>query len=145
MHGVATGRHEITIEARLQGAARASVLLHELGHALLHFDEENRSDENRSLLTHALVETEAVAHVVQGVLGLPSHAPVYIAWMGGDARTVMRSLQRIQVAAKLILDAMAGRRCRARVPRFRAPSSSRGQLSSRMGSQGGGAKAREAA
>ena len=86
-----------------------------------------------------------MAHVVLEVLGLPSHAPVYIAWMGGDARTVMRSLQRIQVAARLILDAMAGRRCRATVPRFRAPASSRGQLSSRMGSQGGGAKAREAA
>ena len=59
-------------------------------------------------LTHAQRETEAeaVAYVVLKALGLPSTAPGYIAWQGGDGQTIHRSMNRIQRAARRILVAV---------------------------------------
>ena len=36
-------------------------------------------------------------------LGIPSKAPVYIAWQGGTGDAVLRSFTRIQRAARAIL------------------------------------------
>lgn len=103
------GRIEVAIG--LAGKQRASVLAHELAHEVLHqaewkrFAELERPGPER---THAERETEAeaTAYVVLSVLGLPSKAPTYIAWQGGDGRTVLRSMPRIQRAARTILAAI---------------------------------------
>ena len=103
-HDHAIGRSlggEIRIRAGLSQRERTAVLVHELAHELLHQGDARRPR------THAEVETEAEAtsYVVMRALGLPSKAPVYIAWRGGSGTAIARSFGRIQRAARQILDA----------------------------------------
>ena len=93
----------------LPGQERAAVLAHELAHEVLHQAElKRKADLKRPgpARTHAEVETEAEAtsYVVLAVLGLPSKAPEYIAWQRGTGLTVLRSMTRIQRAAKALLE-----------------------------------------
>ena len=53
-------------------------------------------------------QAEATAYVVLRALGLPSTAPTYIAWQGGDGAAVLRSLGPVQRAVRTILDAGIG-------------------------------------
>ena len=99
----------------LAGRQRASVIAHELAHEVLHQAERKRAAELKRpgpARTHAEKETEAeaTAHVVLAVLGLPSKAPTYIAWQGGTGQGVLRSMNRIQRAAKAILEAAGATR-----------------------------------
>jgi hypothetical protein len=101
----------IEIVPFIRGRQRASVLAHELAHEILHQAERRRAEELKRpgpARTHAERETEAeaTAYVVLAVLGLPSKAPTYIAWQGGTGRGVLRSMNRIQRAAKVILEAL---------------------------------------
>ena len=94
----------------LRGQERAAVLAHELAHEVLHQRERSRQAELKRpgpARTHAEVETEAEAtsFVVLAALGLPSKAPDYIAWQRGTGLTVLRSLTRVQRAAREILGA----------------------------------------
>ncbi len=96
------------IRARLSGRDKVAVLAHELAHEVLHQRERARAAQAKRPprpRTHAEEETEAdaTAYVVLGVLGLPSKAPAYIAWQGGDGAQVLRSMSRVQRAAKEIL------------------------------------------
>ena len=98
----------IEVLPRLPGRERTAVLAHELAHEVLHQAERRRRTELRRpgpVRTHAEVETEAeaTAYVVLAVLGLPSRAPEYIAWQRGTGLTVLRSMTRVQRAAKAIL------------------------------------------
>ena len=100
----------VRIRARLCGQEKVAVLAHELAHEVLHQRERARAAQAKrpsKPLTHAEVETEAdaTAYVVLGVLGVPSKAPAYIAWQGGDGAQVLRSMSRVQRAAKEILEA----------------------------------------
>jgi hypothetical protein len=99
----------IRVRAGLAGKERAAVLAHELAHEVLHQRERARAAALKRPpppRTHAEVETEAdaTAYVVLGVLGLPSRAPTYIAWQGGEGGQVLRSMGRVQRAAKEILE-----------------------------------------
>jgi hypothetical protein len=89
----------IRIRSGLSGRERAHTLAHEIAHELLH------DMHSRGTTTHAVLETEADAtsYVVMRALGLPSHAPAYIAWQGGSGSVVLRSMKRIQRAARRIL------------------------------------------
>ena len=94
----------------LPGTERTAVLAHELAHEILHQAEGRRfADLKRpgARRTKAEKETEAdaTAYVVLSVLGMPSKAPAYIAWQGGTGLGVLRSMTRIQRAAKSILEA----------------------------------------
>ena len=94
----------------LPGRERTAVLAHELAHEILHQAAGKRAAELKRpgpARTKAEKETEAdaTAYVVLAVLGLPSKAPSYIAWQGGTGHAVLRSMTRIQRAAKAILEA----------------------------------------
>jgi hypothetical protein len=100
----------VRVRARLPGGEKVAVLVHELAHEVLHRRERARAAGAKRPArprTHAEVETEAdaTAYVVLGVLGVRSKAPTYIAWQGGDGAQVLRSMSRIQQAAKEILEA----------------------------------------
>jgi hypothetical protein len=100
----------VRIRAELGGREKVAALAHELAHEVLHQRERARAAQAKRRprpRTHAEVETEAdaTAYVVLGVLGVPSKAPAYIAWQGGDGAQVLRSMARVQRAAKAILEA----------------------------------------
>jgi hypothetical protein len=100
----------VRVRRSLSGREKVRALAHELAHEVLHQAERakalaaKRAPPRR---THAEEETEAdaTAYVVCGVLGVPVKAPTYIAWQGGDGTQVLRSMTRIQRAAKAILEA----------------------------------------
>ena len=96
---------EIQIARGLPAEEHVSVLAHELAHELLHTNDRARKRGPKR--THAEIETEAEAtsYVVLRVLGLPSKAPTYIAWRGGNGASVLRSMRRIQRAASTIMRA----------------------------------------
>ena len=94
----------------LPGRERTAVLAHELAHEILHQAAGKRAADLKRpspQRTTAEKETEAdaTAYVVLAVLGLPSKAPTYIAWQGGAGNVILRSMTRIQRAAKAILEA----------------------------------------
>jgi len=100
----------VEVNPHLPGRDKVAVLAHELAHEILHQAERKRATEMKRPgpdRTHAERETEAdaTAYVVLSALGLPSSAPRYIAWQGGTGQGVLRSMTRIQRAAKAILEA----------------------------------------
>lgn len=101
----------IEVERRLGSAAKVAVLAHELAHEILHQADRARAAARKRPprpRTHAERETEAdaTAFVVLRALGIEDPpAPSYIAWQGGDGATVLRSMNRIQRAARRILEA----------------------------------------
>lgn len=107
---------KIEVDPRLPTAEQVRVLAHELAHEVLHQEERARAaalKRPRPGRTHAEKETEAdaTALVVLRVLGLSAPAPTYIAWQGGDGATVLRSMSRIQRAARRILRAAGACPC----------------------------------
>ena len=94
----------------LPGSERTAVLAHELAHEILHQAEGKRAAElerpgPRRTKAEKETEADATAYVVLAVLGIPSKAPSYIAWQGGTGQVVLRSMTRVQRAAKAILEA----------------------------------------
>ena len=95
----------IRIECRNDPAQQAKTLAHELAHALLHEDTDDRP--------LAELEAESTAYVVCRTLGLDTSEYTfgYVAcWAGGGPEAVDRiraSGSRIQRAASVILDALA--------------------------------------
>ena len=82
----------------------AKSLAHELAHALLHLDEEDVHSR-----PHQEVEAESVAFVVMTRLGFDTSGysfPYVAGWSEGDAEKVMESGDRIQRAARRILEAV---------------------------------------
>jgi hypothetical protein len=77
---------------------------------VLHQEERARAGARKRsppVRSHAERETEAdaTAYVVLRAFGLDAPAPAYIAWQGGDGAAVLRSMTRIQRAARRILEA----------------------------------------
>ncbi len=104
----------VRVRPELAGREKVRALAHELAHEILHQAEREKARTAKRpppRRTHAEEETEAdaTAYVVLGVLGLTSKAPAYIAWQGGDGSQVLRSMTRIQRAAKRILEAAEAR------------------------------------
>jgi hypothetical protein len=123
--GVSATSHggRVEMAPSLSGRERVRCLAHELAHEVLHQAERARALARKRpapAQTHAQKETEAeaAAYVVLAVLGLEPPSPAYIAWQGGTGETVLRSLGRVQRAARRILEAAGcGLSC-ASVPRF---------------------------
>ena len=91
----------VQLRRRLPGLERAATLAHELAHEILH----HLLSRNESSYRLHEIEAEATSYVVLRVLGLPSKAPTYIAWYGGDGKVLLQSLARVQRATRKILRA----------------------------------------
>ncbi len=93
------------VKAHLAPATEFSVLVHELAHEMLHRDPAIRPQDKNVRET----EAEAVAYVVCQAIGLDinSASSDYILLYNGDKTTLMASLDRIQLAAAEILEAVA--------------------------------------
>ncbi len=94
-----SGGGVIFLRRRLPGLERAATIVHELAHEILH-DMRSRGE---MVQRQPETEAEATSYVVLRALGLPSKAPAYIAWYGGDGKLVLQSLKRVQRAARRIL------------------------------------------
>jgi len=97
-HGTSYGGR-IEVDSELDDAGRASVIVHELAHELLH------KGADRILLGSRQRETEAesTAYVVCSHFGLDSAAPNYLALWETEPEQIVQAFQRIRdVAASLI-------------------------------------------
>lgn len=98
---------EISVNSSLSPLHQAKTMAHELGHALLHSEQEYRE---HSLKSEKELEAESVAFVVLNALGLDSggYSFAYVTgWMDGTDEAIAQlkaSANRIQMAAKTILD-----------------------------------------
>jgi antirestriction protein ArdC len=103
--GASTGG-TILVKEDLTLASEFGVLVHELAHEMLHWDEESRPESRKTRET----EAEAVAYVVcQGIgLDVNTASSDYIRLYDGDSskKTLMSSLERIQRTAAEILEAI---------------------------------------
>ncbi len=89
----------IEVDSELDDAGKASVIVHELAHELLH------KGADRILLSSRQKETEAesIAYVVCAHFGLDSAAPNYLALWAAKPEQIIEAFQRIRdVAASLI-------------------------------------------
>jgi hypothetical protein len=94
----------IRVRVGLSGVTRTAVIAHELAHEILH--QGAWATRKRPLPRSVReVEAEATGYVVMKALGLPSKAPVYVAWYGGTGEKLAASFGRIQRAARTILEA----------------------------------------
>ena len=97
-HGTSYGG-SIEVDSGLDDAGKASVIIHELAHELLH------KGPDRMLLSSRQKETEAesIAYVVCSHFGLESAAPNYLALWAAKPEQIIEAFQRIRdVAASLI-------------------------------------------
>ena len=104
-HGVSkVGR--VLIQEGLSEAARFSTLAHELAHELLHSEQDRRSGQLAKRQME--VEAEAVAFVVCTANGIDcrDQSRDYIHLYNGDAKLLLKSMNRIQQTAAKILDLM---------------------------------------
>jgi len=96
---------KITLLSGMQPAEEFSVLVHEIGHEMLH------RGERRTLTTKRVRETEAeaVAFVVCQAIGLETGTAFsdYIALWNGDANLLRESLEAVQQTAAVILGGIA--------------------------------------
>lgn len=99
------GLRRIRVEVRNDERQQVKTLAHELAHAILHANREQLTRER------AEMEAESVAYIVCHGLGIDSseYSFGYVAsWTGGGdeaRRAISESAERIQRAAKRILDA----------------------------------------
>jgi len=97
-HGTSYGG-SIEVDSGIDDAGKASVIVHELAHELLH------KGPDRMLLSSQQKETEAesTAYVVCSHFGLESAAPNYLALWAAKPEQILEAFQRIRdVAASLI-------------------------------------------
>jgi hypothetical protein len=108
--GTSHGRR-IEVSPALGTAEQVRVLAHELAHEILHQEERARAAALKRpppARTQAEKETEAdaTAWVVLRAIGLRAPpSATYMAWQGGCGADVLRSMGRIQRAARRILRA----------------------------------------
>lgn len=102
--------HQIRVDAKMAPAMRVKTLLHEIGHALLHFDEQS----DASPIAHrGRIETEAesVAYAAGALLGLDtsSWSIGYVAgWSAGDVAMIRDTAANVHRAVTAIADALLG-------------------------------------
>lgn len=98
-HGTSYGGR-IEVDSELDDAGRASVIVHELAHELLH------KGPDRMLLSSRQRETEAesTAYVVCSHFGLDSAAPNYLALWAAKPEQILEAFQRIRDVAASIID-----------------------------------------
>jgi len=91
---------KIEILSSLDTASRFSVLVHELGHELLHGPWERAGGLSRKIKE---LEAEATAFVVSKHFGLETKAPTYLALYRVEEVDIMASLDRIVSTASRII------------------------------------------
>ena len=96
----------VLIQEGLSEAARFATLAHELAHELLHSEQDRRSGQLEKRQME--VEAEAVAFVVCTANGIDcrDQSRDYIHLYNGDAKLLLKSMNRIQQTAAKILDLM---------------------------------------
>ena len=96
----------VLVQEGLSEAARFSTLAHELSHELLHSEQDRRSGQLSKRQME--VEAEAVAFVVCTAHGIDcrDQSRDYIHLYHGDAKLLLKSMNRIQQTVAKILDSM---------------------------------------
>jgi hypothetical protein len=98
------GGREVIVRNDVVGIARASTLIHELAHSILHFKEDAGALLYQHTISIAEIEAEAITSVVLGVCGFEwQKSAYYLAAFGGDSSKVKASMDRIAKTAKEIL------------------------------------------
>ena len=98
---------QIRVDQKMSPAMRVKTLLHEIGHALLHFDEGSIREHRGVIET----EAESVAYAAGALLGLDTSAWSigYVAgWAGGDVELIRSTAANVLRAVNTIADALLG-------------------------------------
>lgn len=98
---------QIRVDSKMAPAMRVKTLLHEIGHALLHFDEGS-TREHRGVIE---TEAESVAYGAGALLGIDtsSWSIGYVAgWAGGNVDLIRSVASNVLRAVNAIADAMLG-------------------------------------
>lgn len=98
---------QIRVDQKMSPAMRVKTLLHEIGHALLHFDEGSIREHRGVIET----EAESVAYAAGALLGLDTSAWSigYVAgWAGGDIELIRSTAANVLRAVNTIADALLG-------------------------------------
>ena len=108
LNGYTDGQaRQIRVDSKMAPAMRVKTLLHEISHALLHFDEGS-TREHRGVIE---TEAESVAYCAGGLLGLDTSAWSigYVAgWAGGDVDLIRSVAGNVLRAVNALADAMLG-------------------------------------
>lgn len=97
----------IRVDAKMAPAMQVKTLLHEIGHALLHFDEGSIREHRGVIET----EAESVAYAAGALLGLDtsSWSIGYVAgWAQGDVDLIRNTAANVLRAVNTIADALLG-------------------------------------
>ncbi|MFF8188827.1 ArdC-like ssDNA-binding domain-containing protein [Microbacterium sp. NPDC016588] len=98
---------QIRVDAKMSPAMRVKTLLHEIGHALLHF-EDGATREHRGLIE---TEAESTAYAAGALLGLDtsSWSIGYVAgWSNADVDLIRSTAGNVLRAVNTIADALLG-------------------------------------
>ncbi|MGC5225169.1 ArdC-like ssDNA-binding domain-containing protein [Micromonospora sp. DT81.3] len=98
---------QIRVDAKMAPAMRAKTLLHEIGHALLHFGDTDTIAHRG----HIETEAESVAYGAGALLGLDtsSWSIGYVAgWSAGDVEMIRSTAANVLRAVTAIADALLG-------------------------------------
>ncbi len=91
----------IQINETLSGSERVAVIIHELGHELLHKDAETRKNTTRQ---QRELEAESTSFVVLSHFGIQHGSPFYLATYDVTPELLTQSLATISTAAKRIIE-----------------------------------------
>ena len=106
----------IAITKGLTELKTALCIAHELAHELLH-----KGGECAAVNSVREAEAHGAAFIVLRALELPCDAPSYIAWQKGSGADILRGIDRISAAARMILGACEGKRLRVVIKDPRKP------------------------
>ena len=97
----------IRVDSKMASAMQVKTLLHEIAHALLHFDEDS-TREHRGLIE---TEAESTAYAAGALLGIDTSAWSigYVAgWAGGDVDLIRSTAANVLRVVNAIADAILG-------------------------------------
>lgn len=97
----------IRVDSKMAPAMQVKTLLHEIAHALLHFDEDS-TREHRGLIE---TEAESTAYAAGALLGIDTSAWSigYVAgWAGGDVDLIRSTAANVLRVVNAIADAILG-------------------------------------
>jgi hypothetical protein len=92
---------KIQINETLSSSERVAVIIHELGHELLHKDAEIRKNTTRQ---QRELEAEATSFVVLSHFGIQHGSPFYLATYDVTSEMLTQSLATISAAARRIIE-----------------------------------------
>ena len=114
-HGYSAGGH-INISSSVQGAEKASVMIHEYAHELMHWKEKSKfyaGDEVKGSKEMKELQAESVAYIVLTHYDIPAeHNTTYLALWNAKGDTIKKNMQLISNVAHHIItgiDKQAGR------------------------------------